>query len=140
MSKRNAFMGLAAVVLVFALFLSGRAHAYCDSSAESGIWVNPQTEAKALARLEIQTTCHSGQRGWKVRALSRCARTECSWGYSPGVRRPDGALAALFSTFSAERLVRLLVDRDSMQIVVVNVFRGGREDTVQRYVFRRKYE
>lgn len=139
MLKRNAFLGMAAMVLISTLLLPGQSHAICGASEESGIWINPDPDLKALTRIEIQTTCDSGQRGWKVRALTQCARTECTWGYSQGVRRPDGALAALFSTFTAERLIRMLVDRDSMRIIVVNAFRGGRENSVDRYLFQRQY-
>ena len=147
MVKPSAFLSLAAMVLISTLLISGlisgltpaRADITCSASEESGIWINPKAEATALARIEIQTTCNLGERGWKIRALTRCARTECSWGYAAGVRRADGALAALYSTFTAERLIRMLVDKDSMKIVVVSAFRGSRENAVHRYVFERKY-
>lgn len=140
MLKQFAFLGFAATVFVSTLLMSSRANAYCSASTESGTWVNPNAAQKTLARVEIKTTCENGQRGWKIRALTRCARTRCSWGYAPGVRRADGALAALFSTFTAERLVRMLVEEDSMKVIVVNVFRGGQEKTVQRYLFERHYK
>ena len=139
MLKRDAFLVAAAMALLFALPLSPRVHAACSANEESGIWVNTDAANTALARIEVRTTCSGGRSGWKIRALTRCARAECSWGYSAGVRRPDGALAALFSTFTAERLIRMLVERDTMQVVVVNAFRGGKENRVDRYMFQRQY-
>ena len=141
MVKRNAFLGMAAMALFFTLLIPGQAIAYCTATAESGVWVNPDAALKALARIEIRTTCIGGLRGWKVRALTRCVRTECTWGYALGVRRADGALAALFSTFSAERLIRMSVDRDLMNVAVISIFRGGRrEDLINRYVLWRHYD
>lgn len=132
---------MAAAVLFCASIVAGTAHtAECGASEESGVWVNPNAAQKSLSRLEIKTVCTAGHHGWRVRALTRCSRTECSWGYAKGVRRPDGALAALFETFSAERLVRMSVDRDVMHVAVVNAFRTARPNSVSRYVFERQYD
>ncbi|MEM8813262.1 MAG: hypothetical protein AAGF59_11645 [Pseudomonadota bacterium] len=130
---------LTALALV-ALPTAAIAEARCSATPESGVWVNPDARQSSLARLEVRTTCAGGTHGWKVRALTRCSRTLCSWGYSEGVRRPDGALAVLFDTFQAERLVRMSVDRDVMRVAVISIFRGGRGDQVDRYRLKRSYE
>ena len=141
MRNRIARAGTAAALVFCAWIVAGTAHATeCGATEESGIWVNPHAAQKSLARLEIKTVCTAGHHGWRVRALVRCSRTECSWGYAEGVRRPDGALAALFETFSADRLVRMSVDRDMMHVAVVNAFRNARPNSVARYVFERQYD
>ena len=140
MSKRLALIGIMAMVILSTPLFSGRASAACSASAESGTWINPNAVSKALVRIEVRTTCKSGKRGWKIRALIRCARAECTWGYADGVRRPDGALAALYSTFTAERLVRLTVEREFMAILVINIPRNGLEKSVNRYLFEREYD
>ncbi len=141
MRNRIAKAGMAATLFFCAWTVAGAAHAVeCGATEESGVWVNPNAALKSLSRLEIKTTCTAGHHGWRVRALVRCIRTECTWGYAKGVRRPDGALAALFETFSADRLVRMSVDRDVMHVAVVNAFRSAQPNSVARYVFERQYD
>lgn len=128
-------------LVIAATMLANPAAARCAATPESGIWSNADAELASLTRIEIQTTCSDGARGWKVRALTRCARTHCTWGYSRGVRRPDGSLAALFSTFAADRLVRMSVRDNTMTVAVINVFRGAdRPRRIDRFVFERVYE
>lgn len=140
--RKQIAMTVAATALAFAIASpQASSDTYCTATAEAGTWVNRAAGISDLSRIEVETTCPSGLPGWKVRALSRCARTECSWGIAAGVRRPDGALAALFDTFSAERLVRLSVDRDTMQAAVISVPRdGGAPRTVDQYVLERRYD
>ena len=139
MLMKSALSSLSAIWILVAL--GAPAAAVCGASAESGTWVDPGAGMSALSRIEVVTTCENGTRGWQVRALSRCSRTECSWGYAKGIRRPDGTLAALFSTFAAERLLRLSTDGDTMSVTLINVFRSGdKENETQRLVFHRNYD
>lgn len=138
--KRTSIWGLAGVAAVL-MVSSAPAETVCPASRESGVWINTDAEIKALSSIEVKTTCAGGGQGWTVRARTRCARSACTWGYARGVRRDDGTLAALFSTFSADRLVRMRVNHDVMEVAVIHVYRTpGRQRTVDTYRLNRNYD
>ena len=140
MKPRLWHSAIVCLILTAAAVLPAHAQSLCGASAESGTWIRSSPDNKTLSRIEIKTTCENGQRGWNVRAQVKCGRTHCSWGYAKGVRRPDGALAALFSTFTAERLVRMSADEDDLSVTLVSIFRDVRRGKeISRYVLQRQY-
>ncbi len=105
------------IAAVCALLLT--AASTCTPPPIARIWVNDAAKLHDISKIEINYNC--GEKPikaydplsaslWILKAHTRCARTDCTWGRAKAIRHRDGTLEATFNTFSAVR--KMVIHRE----------------------------
>ena len=107
----------------------------CKRPPMARTWVNPEPKLNELSKLVIHYNC--GEKPikaydrlsaalWVVKAYTRCARTECTWGRAQGNTMKDGRISAIFSTFSALRTITIEDEGGLIKVSLNNTYRDAR--------------
>ncbi|MEM1286168.1 MAG: hypothetical protein AAGH43_12335 [Pseudomonadota bacterium] len=107
--------------------------AWCTFDGES-VWRDRGADQNELGRITIELRCLDGVvTGVRVLAETRCGRTLCTWNWSEEARAEESAIAAIFATFSATRLMRIQLAGDRINVEVENDYnQAGRASDQMR--------
>ena len=111
-------IALTASMLALLATAPDRAHAICAGHApEYGVWVNADTAAPGIARIELRdcrsvTHCEGDvcsityDAGWSMRLWGKCHPTDCDWGWSRSeFRLSSGHVYGFYDQGFAKRYV-----------------------------------
>lgn len=101
---------------------------WCFHQGQS-VWEARRPAQNALARITIDLRCIDDVvSGVRVKAETRCGRALCTWGFAEEAEVDDASLRAVFFTFTATRVMRLVVTGNQVNVEVVNNYnQPGRE-------------
>jgi hypothetical protein len=121
-------------LLIFVSFflsaaMGAGAQTACFNAPLAGTWTNAKADIQDLVKLKIvyQCTQEETENGlivpgarWYVRAWAKCYPANCAWGLVRARIGPKGDLQASYSTFAADRFIRikLIGDRIDVQLIV----------------------
>jgi len=97
--------------------LSLTAGSACNRPYIARTWVYETKQINEISKIHIHYNC--GEKPikaydplsaalWIIKAYTRCARTECTWGRAKGNTYKDGTIRATFDTFMAKRHIQVI--------------------------------
>lgn len=93
---------------------------WCLHQGQS-VWEARRPAQNALARITIDLRCIDDVvSGVRVKAETRCGRALCTWGFAEEAEVDGASLNAVFFTFTATRVMRLVVTGNQVNVEVVN--------------------
>ena len=136
------------ILLVFlGIFFSGpiaiKAQSACFNAPLAGTWVNADANTKDLVKLHIIYRCTQeetkdglivpGAR-WYVRAWAKCYPANCAWGLIRARIGPQGDLRASFSTFAADRFLKIRMAGDAIKVQLIVKYRDARRRNINENI------
>ncbi len=126
--------------LVFVGFLlstltGAGAQTACFNAPLAGTWVNSEAAIQDLVKLNIVYQCTQEETDdglivpgarWYVRAWAKCYPANCAWGLVRARIGPKGDLQASFSTFAADRFLRIKMVGDRIDVQLIVNYRSER--------------
>ena len=107
----------------------------CFNVPLAGTWVNTKADIQDLIKLDIvyRRTQEETENGlivpgarWYVRAWAKCYPANCTWGLVRARIGPKGDLQASFSTFAADRFIRIKMMGDRIDVQLIVNYRSER--------------
>lgn len=93
---------------------------WCLHQGQS-VWEARRPAQNAMARITIDLRCIDDVvSGVRVKAETRCGRALCTWGFAEEAEVDGASLRAVFFTFTATRVMRLVVTGNQVNADVVN--------------------
>ncbi|MEQ8656886.1 MAG: hypothetical protein RIC24_06225 [Hyphomicrobiales bacterium] len=105
---------------------------WCLHQGES-VWEARRPAQNALARITIDLRCVDDVvSGVRVKAETRCGRALCTWSFAEEAGVDGPTLNAVFFTFTATRLMRLMLTGNQVNVEVLNNYNqpGRTSDTM----------
>jgi len=135
LKHRFKFMSLICLGFFFLNLTGAGAQTACFNAPLAGTWIKPDAVTKDLVKLHIiyQCTQEETEDGlivpgahWYVRAWTKCYPANCAWGLVRARIGPNGDLQASFSTFAADRFLRLKMAGNMINVDLIVNYRDAR--------------
>lgn len=131
MAKKQAFVRILAAAI--ALLLTGANT--CTPPPLARTWVNAGAKLHDISKIKLVYNC--GEKPikaydplsaalWIVKAHTRCARTDCTWGRAKILRERDGTMRAVFNTFAAKRILLIRQEGGLLDVSVKIIYHDPR--------------
>ena len=113
---------------------------WCEAAEGESEWYLRRVAMHELNRVRLDLTCHDGELlAIRARAETRCAPRYCTWGNAEITRLEGQQILAIFETFTARRVMWIMLDGEAISVVVDNDFnQPGRQDERMEAVLPRR--
>jgi len=137
------FTSLIFVGFFFFTVMDVQAQTACFNAPLAGTWVNSEADIQDLVKLDIvyQCTQEETENGlivpgarWYVRAWAKCYPANCAWGLVRARIGPKDDLQASYSTFAADRFIRIKMMGDRIDVQLIVNYRSERRRDIDTEV------